>query len=67
MDNTVIAAVYNTPEEAYIVKGMLESNGIPAMVANENNLYVPVFNGVNVFVFERDYEKARSLIESYGD
>lgn len=67
MNDTVILASYNSTEEAYIVKGMLECNGIPAMVANENNLYVPVFNGINVLVFEKDLARARQLMEEHGD
>lgn len=67
MDNTVILASYNTPEEAYILAGMLRSNGIPAMVSNENSLYVPVFNGVNVSVFEQDLARARKLMSEHGD
>ncbi|MDE5874149.1 MAG: DUF2007 domain-containing protein [Muribaculaceae bacterium] len=67
MDRTATLATYSTIEDAYIVKGMLESNGIPALVRNENNLYVPIFDGVSVMVFEKDFEKARKLLEEHGD
>lgn len=66
-ERTETLVTYSTPEEAYIVKGMLESNGIPALVRNENNLYVPVFDGVSVVVFEKDLEKARKLLDEHGD
>ncbi|MDE6008745.1 MAG: DUF2007 domain-containing protein [Muribaculaceae bacterium] len=67
MDATVTLATYSTLSEAYIVKGMLEANGIPALVRNENNLYVPVFDGVSVMVFEKDLERAKKLLEEHGD
>lgn len=59
--------VFESPQEANIVKGMLESNGIPAFVQDDNNLYVPVFNGVSIYVNERDLEKARQLLKSHRD
>lgn len=62
MDELVTIANYSTLEEAYIVKGMLESNGISTMVVNENNLYVPVFNWVRLLVRACDEKKAMELI-----
>ena len=62
MDDLVTVATYSSPEEAYIVKGMLESNGVPAIVVNDDNLYVPVFNGVRVQVNASDAEKAEALL-----
>lgn len=67
MRPTVTLQSYNTPEEAYLVAGMLKNNGIPAMVENLNNLYVPIFNGVNLVVFADDADRARELLASHGD
>ncbi|MDE6444302.1 MAG: DUF2007 domain-containing protein [Muribaculaceae bacterium] len=67
MDSTQTLATYSTLAEAYIIKGMLEANGIPALVRNENNLYVPIFDGVSVMVFEKDFDKAKKLLEEHGD
>lgn len=64
MDELVTIDNYNSLEEAYIVKGMLENNGIPALVIDENNLYVPVFNGVRLQVRKSDENRALSLIKS---
>lgn len=64
MDELVTIANYGSIEEAYIVKGMLESNGIPAMVINDTNLYVPVFNGVRLQVRASDAKKAEALISA---
>lgn len=64
MDELVTIDNYNSLEEAYIVKGMLENNGIPALVIDDNNLYVPVFNGVRLQVRKSDENRAMSLIKS---
>ncbi|MBD5211010.1 MAG: DUF2007 domain-containing protein [Bacteroidales bacterium] len=66
MDDLVTVATYSSPEEAYIVKGMLESNGVPAIVVNDDNLYVPVFNGVRVQVNASDASKAEALLSQNG-
>ncbi|MCM1489587.1 MAG: DUF2007 domain-containing protein [Muribaculum sp.] len=67
MDKTVILTTYSSPEEAAIVVGMLRSNGIPCEIENRNNLYVPVFNGVDVRVFEKDFERAIQLISEHNE
>lgn len=67
MHQTVTLQSYNSPEEAYVVAGMLKSNGIPAIVENLNNLYVPIFNGVNLVVYAEDADRARRLLEDNGD
>lgn len=59
--------VFESPQEANIVKGMLENNGIPAFVQDDNNLYVPVFNSVSIYVNERDLKKAHQLLKSHRD
>lgn len=64
MDELVTIDNYNSLEEAYIVKGMLENNGIPTLVIDDNNLYVPVFNGVRLQVRKSDENRALSLIKS---
>ncbi|MBD5247159.1 MAG: DUF2007 domain-containing protein [Barnesiella sp.] len=66
MDDLVTVATYSSPEEAYIVKEMLESNGVPAIVVNDDNLYVPVFNGVRVQVNASDASKAEALLSQNG-
>ena len=66
-DNTVTLTTYNSPEEAAIVAGMLRSNGIPCTIEDRNNLYVPTFNGVDVIVFEKDFDRARQLLAAHQD
>lgn len=65
--NTVRLATFQTLQEAYIVKGMLDDNGIPSMVTNENNLYVPVFQGVTLWVADNQLDEARRLLEIHHD
>ena len=67
MDATVTLATYSTLAEAYIIKGMLESHGIKTIVRNENNLYVPIFDGVSIMVLEKDLEKALLLLRENDD
>ena len=58
---------YPNIEEAMIIKGMLESNDIPCMVEDDNNLYVPVFGGVTIYVREEDLQRARDLLASHNE
>lgn len=58
---------YPNPQGAAIVQGMLESNGIPCVVSDQNNLYVPVFGGVSLLVPEQDLERARLLLREHKD
>ena len=39
MSATVTVATFSNMQEASIVQGMLESNGIPSMISDQNNLY----------------------------
>lgn len=63
----VVLDNFSNPQEAAIVQGMLESNGIPCVVQDQNNLYVPVFGGVELLVPEKDIERARELLRSHHD
>lgn len=58
---------YPNIEDASIVVGMLEDNGVPCYISDDNNLYVPVFGGVSVYVREEDLETARKLIADHDD
>lgn len=62
MENYTLLENYNTIDEAYIVRGMLASNGIPAVVIDRTNLYVPVFGGIDLMVPQAMLERARGLI-----
>ena len=63
----VLLENYPNMQEASIVQGMLEANGIPSQMSDGNNLYVPVFGGVSLYVREEDLKKAKELIREHGD
>lgn len=58
---------YPNVQDASIVQGMLEANGIPSVISDQNNLYVPIFGGVSLMVREEDLERAQHLISTYHD
>lgn len=58
---------YTTSFSAQIAKGMLESNGIPAWVINENMPFVTVavntdLLSIELVVNEEDYSAAKKLL-----
>lgn len=67
MDHTVTLAVYSDIHEASIVRGMLSANGIPSMISDNNNLYVPYFGGVKLLVCESDFARARELLREHDE
>lgn len=63
-DDLVSVGTYPNEAEAYITKGLLDSNGIPAMVGSNAQIYTPqIKTGVSVYVFYRDLDKAHSLLD----
>ncbi len=71
-DRLICLATFPTLPEASIVKGMLEANGIPAILDNQifGSLYPIGFNsigGIPVMVFARDLDAARELLEEHSD
>ncbi len=68
-DELVLLKKFYFVSEAQILKGMLESNGIPAMVTEEYNPYGTAFSMSRVLVFAHDYEAACALMNaaSMGD
>lgn len=58
---------YPNVQDASIVQGMLEANGIPSVISDQNNLYVPIFGGVSLMVREEDLERAQHLISTHHD
>lgn len=63
----VLLNEYNTDAEAYIAKGVLETNGIPCIINNEimSSVYpltLTSLGGIRVMVFDRDLASARALL-----
>ncbi len=69
MENKLILLkTFNNPIDANIAKGLLASNGINAVIYNENTIYAdPILTtalgGVKLLVNETDYSKAIQLFK----
>jgi len=67
----VLAAEYNDEVTANIARGMLESNGIPAVVEGSNmvRLYLgaQIWNPVRLMVRDTDLEAATELLREHDD
>lgn len=68
-DELVIFNAYTNDADAYIAKGVLETNGVPCIINNEifSSVY-PVglapWASIKLLIFRRDLEKARIIMES---
>jgi len=54
--------------QARLIQGALENEGIASVLHNENTSnilrgYTPTISGVDIFVYEDDYERAMDLLE----
>ncbi len=63
----VLLNEYNSDAEAYIAKGVLETNGIPCIINNEimSSVYpltLTSLGGIRVMVFEHDLATAKALL-----
>ena len=68
---TVRLITCNDDFQANVIKGALQNEGIESVLHNENfsNLYRGMgtnFSGVDIFVYEDDYEAALQLLERNG-
>lgn len=63
-DDLVKIRTFDTAGEAYVAKSLLASNGIPAMVSNEAEIYSPqIRTGIRLLIFYRDWDTATSLLD----
>lgn len=63
----VLFKTFNDPIQAHLVKGLLETNGIPCIIDNENivnvnPLYSQAVGGVRLSVFEKDIPQASEVV-----
>lgn len=68
-EKVVVYKTYMRPFEAYIVKGLLDANGIECFLSNEmfasrNPVYSSSVEGMKLNVFEKDIPKIEELINS---
>ena len=71
MNNWKIILSFTYPHEVHIVKGRLESEGIPVQIKDEltaqvNNFYSNAIGGVKLLVQEKDYERALEILIETG-
>lgn len=68
-DRLVVFNSYVNDADAYIAKGVLETNGVPCIINNEifSSVY-PVglapWGSIKLLIFRRDMEKAIQIIKS---
>lgn len=56
-------ATFMDLQEAHVVKGMLEAEGIPAVVVDENTArYTPAIGGARLQVCDEDYDRAMRVL-----
>ncbi len=72
MDKTVKLTTCTSSFEAHILKGKLQAEGIESMLQNENisDLYggiVSTFTGVDILVFEADYDRALAVLNDVNE
>ena len=66
-DDIILLQTFASDADAYIAKGVLETNGIPCIINNEimSSVY-PVtltpWGGIKLLIFRRDLEVARQLL-----
>ena len=60
----VVLDKYDSAIDASIIKGVLETNGVPAGVMGDSTATALTMARVAVVVFERDLERARAILAS---
>lgn len=61
----LITIAIHTFEKAQIIKGVLESEGIPTVIQNVNLIQPVISSGVRVRIHERDLPHALQVLEQY--
>ncbi len=66
-DKIIVYRSYSNLSEAYETKNILEMNGIPCFISNENMATVyPLYNshvgGIRLHIFEKDIAAADNLL-----
>lgn len=71
-DRLIVFDTYTSDADAYIAKGVLETNGVPCIINNEifSSVY-PVtlepWGAIKLLIFSRDLDKAREIMRMQGD
>lgn len=63
MEKLVLLTVFLNAAEAYMMKGLLESEGIESFVFDERAaVYTPLLAGIRLMVRNTDLERAKEII-----
>jgi len=70
-DDLILFGTYYSDVDAYIAKGVLETNGIPCIINNEimSSVYpitVTSLGEIRLLIFRRDLDEARKLLGGNG-
>lgn len=69
MSEFIEVARFSVKDEAEIVKGLLESNGIEAFIDDKSMSMIPETFGdlavIRILVKSEDFEKAKNVLEEY--
>lgn len=63
-DNTIVLQSYNSVQEATIAQDKLKAQGIESILKNENVLGLDPIAGVELKIFAKDIDAARSVLAS---
>ncbi|MFH1051488.1 MAG: DUF2007 domain-containing protein [bacterium] len=71
MENLITIITFTLPQDAYLAKGFLESEGLETYIKDEltaqvNNFYSNAIGGVKLQVNENDYENGIRLLQKGG-
>ena len=63
MEKLVLLTILLNAPEAYMMKGLLESEGIESFVFDERAaFYTPLLTGIRIMVRSNDLERAKEII-----
>ena len=66
-DKTIILHTYNGLQEAQMIQDKLTENGIGSYLENENVMGLDPIGGVELRIFEKDFEAAEKIIKGVSD
>lgn len=65
MDKFILLGTFSNPNEAHLVRGLLQSEGIPSFIFDERAAsLVPLPGAIRLMVRKSDFERAKSLLSS---
>jgi hypothetical protein len=66
-ESTVVLKVFNDIVEANVAKNLLQENGIESFLEDENVIGLNPLGGIQLRIFEKDFDIAREIISASSD